>query len=154
MSKNKERDELIQQKLEELTKRKEKLEKNLIDYSKDYKTNLTIKDENDSLLVINLRTVNNVEKLTDEYFSRLIVKADSIREARSLLLGIKCTRDNMIVYGYKFKDWEEDFLKLVNKLKAIEELGKINKAIEQLPEFFTDEKKDDDLFNDILSSVG
>ena len=152
MSKNKERDKLIQQKLEELTERKEMLEKKLVDYSKDYKTNLTI--SSDGVSVINLRTVNNVEKLTDEYFSRLIVKADSIREARSLLLGIKCTRDNMIVYGYKFKDWEEDFLKLVNKLKAIEELGKINKAIEQLPEFFTDEKKDDDLFNDILSSVG
>ena len=42
----------------------------------------------------------------------------------------------------------------LNKLKAIEELDKINKAIEQLPEFFTDEKKDDDLFNDILNSIG
>ena len=62
MSKNKERDELIQKKLGELTERKEKLEKSLVDYSKDYKTNLTIKDENDSRLVINLRTVNNVEK--------------------------------------------------------------------------------------------
>lgn len=152
MSKNKERDELIQQKLDELTERKEKLEKKLVDYSKDYKTNLTI--SSDGVSVINLRTVNDIDKLTDKFFPRLIVLADSIREARSLLLGIKCTRDNMIVYGYKFKDWEEDFLKLVNKLKTIEELDKINKAIKQLPEFFTDEKKDDDLFNNILNSVG
>lgn len=153
MSKNKERDELIQKKLDELTERKERLEKKLENCSKDYKTNLTIKDENSSL-VVNLRTVNDIEKLTDKYFSRLIVRADSIREARSLLLGIKCTRDNMIVYGYMFKDWEEDFLKLVTKIKTTEELDKVKKAIEQLPEFYTDEKKDDDLFNDILNSVG
>ncbi len=153
MSKNKERDELIQKKLDELTERKEKLEKKLEKCSKDYKTNLNLKDENGNF-VVNLRIVNDVEILTDKYFSRIIVRADSIRDARSLLLGIKCTRDNMVVFGYTFKDWEEDFLKLVTKIKTTEELDKVKKAIEQLPEFYTDEKKDDDLFNDILNSVG
>ena len=153
MSKNKERDELIQKKLDELTERTEKLEKKLEKCSKDYKTNLNLKDENGNL-VVNLRIVNDVEILTDKYFSRIIVQADSIRDARSLLLGIKCTRDNMVVFGYMFKDWEEDFLKLVTKIKATEELDKVKKTIEQLPEFYTDEKKDDDLFNDILNSVG
>ena len=65
MSKNKERDELIQKKLDELTERKEKLEKKLEKCSKDYKTNLNLKDENGNL-VVNLRIVNDVEILTDK----------------------------------------------------------------------------------------
>ena len=149
---SKERDAIIQKKLEELKKRQEKLEKELSECSRDYKTNLNLTDDNGNK-VINLRVVNSIEQLVDRYFAKLLVKATSIAESHSLLLGEKCTRDSMIVCGYPFKDWTEDFTKLTKKIKISEELEKVKNAIKELPEFYTDEKKDEDRFNDLLNSV-
>lgn len=149
---SKERDLVIQEKLKDLEQRKENLEKKLDECSKDYKTNLNLTDDNGNK-VINLRVVNSIEQLVDRYFAKLLVKATSIAESHSLLLGEKCTRDSMIVCGYPFKDWTEDFTKLTKKIRILEELEKVKKAIRELPEFYTSEKKDEDRFNDLLNSV-
>ena len=149
---SKERDLIIQEKLKDLEQRKENLENKLSECSKDYKTNLNLTDDNGNK-VINLRVINSTEQLVDRYFAKLLVKAESIKESHSLILGEKCTIDSIVVCGYPFKDWVEDFTKLTNKIKISEELEKVKKAIRELPEFYTEEKKDEDKFNDLLNSV-
>jgi hypothetical protein len=148
---SKERDLVIQEKLKDLEQRKGKLEISLEECSKDYKTNLTLTD--DCGKKVNLRVVSDVKELVDKYFAQLLVKAESIVESHSLILGEKCTREDMIVCEYPFRDWISDFTKLTKKIRISEEIEKVKKAIRELPEFYTSEKKDEDRFNDLLNSV-
>lgn len=150
MSKKENRDELIQKKVKELTERKEELEKIIEDSSKGYETNLILWDENNKST--NLRTISNEETLINKYAS-LVGRTTFLMQATKELLGKDISRDDVIVSGFKFSFWKTDFRKLVAKINASVELEKIRNGLDQLPNFYTDEKKDEDKFNALLDSL-
>ena len=151
MSKKENRDELSQKKVKELTKRKEELEKIIEESSKGYETNLNLwNDEINSNT--NLRTINNEEKLINKYAS-LVGRSTFMIQATKELLGKDINRDEVIISGFMFSSWRNDFIKLITKINASEELEKIKNGLDQLPNFYTDEKKDEDKFNALLDSL-
>lgn len=150
MSKKENRDELIQKKVKELTKRKEELEKIIEDSSKGYETNLILWDENNKST--NLRIFISEETLVNKYAS-LVGRTTFLMQATKELLKKDISRDDVIVSGFKFSSWRNDFEKLITKINASAELEKIKNGLDQLPNFYTDEKKDEDKFNALLDSL-
>lgn len=150
MSKKENRDELIQKKVKELTKRKEELEKIIEDSSKGYETNLILWDENNKSS--NLRIFISEETLVNKYAS-LVGRTTFLMQATKELLKKDISRDDVIVSGFKFSSWRNDFEKLITKINASAELEKIKNGLDQLPNFYTDEKKDEDKFNALLDSL-
>lgn len=151
MSKKENRDELIQKKVKELTKRKEELEKIIEDSSKGYETNLILWDENNNKST-NLRIFISEETLVNKYAS-LVGRTTFLMQATKELLKKDISRDDVIVSGFKFSSWRNDFEKLITKINASAELEKIKNGLDQLPNFYTDEKKDEDKFNALLDSL-
>ena len=150
MSKKENRDELIQKKVKELTKRKEELEKLVEKNSKEYETNLILWDENNKSTP--LRIIDNEEKLINIYAS-LVGRTTFMIQATKELLGKDIDRDDVIIGGFKFSSWRNDFEKLIVKINSLKELEKVENVLNKLPDFYTNEKKEEDEFNTLLNSL-
>lgn len=147
MKKTEARDGLISKKLAELEEKKTKLQEKLESLGKSYKTNLKI--ESDSGKVYNLRVMTDIEEIVN-VFSLIAAKNAKIKEAASeLMVDIEEPR----ISGYTYEDWREDFKNYIEKLKTQSELKKLEKAISELPKFYTDDKRDEDEFEKLLESL-
>lgn len=145
-----ERDVVIEKKLQEITDKKEILNKKVKELP-EFRTNLRLKLGNEASVVI-LRVIQSKEKLI-WILGDLISLRDKWASAIKLCGDIKQDTEAN-VSGYKISDWIEDVKVLINKIDLEEEIEKLNKVIDGLPKFYSDDKKDDIEFEKLLSQIG
>lgn len=145
-----ERDIVIEKKLQEITVKREFLNKKIKEHP-EFKTNLRLKLENDTSVII-LRVIHSKEKLI-WILGDLISLRDKWTSAIKLCGDIKQDIEAN-VSGYKISDWIEDVKILINKIDLEEEIEKLNKVIDVFPKFYSDDKKDDIEFEKLLSQIG
>ena len=145
------RDEIIEKKLQELNNKKEKIE-NDIKSSSIYKTNirLNLTEKSDTII---LRVIKSKEKLI-WILGELIFLRNKWNTAI-----LECCPDKKEelfecnVSGYKISEWIEDIKTLIKKVELEKEIEKINKAILDLPKFYSSEKKNDIEFEKLMRSI-
>lgn len=127
------------------------MKKELESIEKGFKTNLRLDLPGEKSTII-LRVIQEKD--------RFIMIAGEIKALESKWeLGVK------EVYGegkdipckikaYTTGEWLEDIKSLVRKLDVTEELERIEKAINELPRFYTDDKRDDIDFENLMKNLG
>lgn len=147
-----ERDIFIENKIKELDEKKSNLKKELENIEKGFKTNLRLDLPGEKSTIV-LRVIQEKE--------RFIMIAGEIKALENTWnLGVKEVYGEKELKNFPCKikayttgEWLEDIKLLVRKIDITEELEKIDKAINELPRFYTDDKKDDIDFENLMRSL-
>lgn len=147
-----ERDLVIESKIKELEQKKADLITERDSIEKSFKTNLRLEFPGSKEAII-LRIIQDK--------SRFIMLAGKIKALENTwVLGVKevygeseVDKFPCKIKAYTTGEWLGDIKLLVRKIDIIEELEKIEKAIEDLPKFYTEDKKDDIDFENLMKSL-
>ena len=140
-----ERDLIIEKKIKELETKKEGIKKELDSLPKPV-TNLKVMI-NDKLITLKTKAT---EELIMVVGSLIRMKDDWEKGSKELLGTFK---EELMISNYKVTDWIND-IKGVMKVRTLrDEITDIDKAISELPKYYTDDKKDDIDFGNLMSNI-
>lgn len=146
--KKEERDSFIELKLNELKKKRSELIERLEKLDINFSTNLRLVFP-ESKDVIVLRVIKDKMKLIN-IVGQLLNYQEIYRKGFNSVYPGKEFKEELIISNYKLELWINDIKKLLEKLDLEEELDKVDKGIEQLPNFYSMDKKDELEFNKLL----
>lgn len=142
------RDSLIDDKLKSLETIKEELRDKLKGISVTQKTNLKFRTRDGRLIVI--RTIRDKNELALILGELLRMKSDY--ETGKQESGEKFD-GSLMIEGYPIEDWILDVKNFIRKVSIEERIDGIEKAIKELPNYYTSDKKEDINFNNLLKSI-
>lgn len=148
--KKEERDQIIDLKLSDLEEKRLKLQTELAETSK-YSTNMKIQLPGTTELII-LRTVKEKRKLILLLGDLLFMK-DKWERGHKECFPKATEVEDFDICGFSIMDWISDLKNLIQKLQVEEEIKKLDKAIQDLPKFYTEDKKDEIEFKKLLDSL-
>ena len=148
--KKEERDQVIDLKLGELGEKRLKLQTELA-YTPEYSTNMKIQLPGRTELTI-LRTVKDEKKL-------ILLLGELLSIKNKWELGYKecypkATKiEDFEICGFSIMSWISDVKNLIRRLQMEDEIKKLDKAIQDLPKFYTSDKGDEIEFKKLLDSL-
>ena len=142
------RDNVIDLKQKELYEKKDNLIKKIHDLPK-YKTNLIYNDNSKSF---NLRAVNSIDKLQEVYFE-IYKKEEAAKSFSNMLKDVVDVKPTAKVCGFFIEDWLNDIKTIAAKISYTEKLNAINDALNNIEKFYSDERKEENAFNSLLSDI-
>ncbi len=148
--KKEERDQVIDLKLNELEEKRLKLQTELAETQK-YSTNMKIQLPERTELII-LRTVKDEKKLILLLGELLSIKnkwEQGYKECYPKATEV----EDFEICGFSIMNWISDVKNLILRLQMEEEIKKLDKAIQELPKFYTSDKKDEIEFSKLLDSL-
>lgn len=148
--KKEERDQVIDLKLGELGEKRLKLQTELA-YTPEYSTNMKIQLPGRTELTI-LRTIKDEKKLILLLGELLSIKNKwelGYKECYPLSTEI----EDFEICGFSIMSWISDVKNLIRRLQMEDEIKKLDKAIQDLPKFYTSDKRDEIEFKKLLDSL-
>lgn len=148
--KKEERDQVIDLKLGELGEKRLKLQTELA-YTPEYFTNMKIQLPGRTELTI-LRTVKDEKKL-------ILLLGELLSIKNKWELGYKecypkaAEVEDFEICGFSIMSWISDVKNLIRRLQMEDEIKKLDKAIQDLPKFYTSDKRDEIEFKKLLDSL-
>lgn len=148
--KKEERDQVIDLKLGELGEKRLKLQTELA-YTPEYSTNMKIQLPGRTELTI-LRTVKDEKKL-------ILLLGELLSIKNKWELGYKecypkaTEVEDFEICGFSIMSWISDVKNLIRRLQMEDEIKKLDKAIQDLPKFYTSDKRDEIEFKKLLDSL-
>lgn len=148
--KKEERDQVIDLKLGELGEKRLKLQTELA-YTSEYFTNMKIQLPGRTELTI-LRTVKDEKKL-------ILLLGELLSIKNKWELGYKecypkaAEVEDFEICGFSIMSWISDVKNLIRRLQMEDEIKKLDKAIQDLPKFYTSDKRDEIEFKKLLDSL-
>jgi len=100
--------------------------------------------------IINLRTVNTVDKLAEAF--GIINSIKTNRDNFKALIA-NDLEDELTIFGYKWSDWVHDFQYVYKKMALTEKLLKVNDAIKNIEKFYSGDRKEENAFNKLLNDI-
>ena len=143
------RDNIIDNKINELTVLKASLEETLSTLP-TFKTNLTVKTRTD---VFNFRTCSTINDVFRGYMM-LSAEWNAIDKFNAILASanIAETADPSF-HGFTRAEWEDDIKNLCVKIDANARLAKVTAALKDLEKFYSGDRKEENAFNALLDSI-
>lgn len=148
--KKEERDQVIDLKLGELGEKRLRLQTELT-YTPEYFTNMKIQLPGRTELTI-LRTVKDEKKL-------ILLLGELLSIKNKWELGYKecypkaAEVEDFEICGFSIMSWISDVKNLIRRLQMEDEIKKLDKAIQDLPKFYTSDKRDEIEFKKLLDSL-
>lgn len=148
--KKEERDQVIDLKLGELGEKRLKLQTELA-CTPEYSTNMKIQLPGRTELTI-LRTVKDEKKL-------ILLLGELLSIKNKWELGYKecypkaTEIEDFEICGFSIMSWISDVKNLIRRLQMEDEIKKLDKAIQDLPKFYTSDKRDEIEFKKLLDSL-
>lgn len=140
-----ERDLIIEKKIKELETKKEEVKKELDSLPKPV-TNLKVMI-NDKLITLKTKAT---EELIMVVGSLIRMKDDWEKGSKELLGTVK---EELMISNYKVTDWINDIKGVMKERTLRDKIIDIDKAISELPKYYTDDKKDDIDFGNLMSNI-
>lgn len=142
-----ERDNLITEKIDALKIKKEALTECLNNMPK-YRTNLMVNGKS-------LRTVSAVKDLY-EYFNVIYKEFMTYKAFAEFCSDNKFDVEhsaNHKIFGYTWTEWKLDFYQLMQEIETKNRLNDVNTAITKLDRFYSQDKRETEMFNALLDDV-